>query len=136
MSEQNKAIVLRFIDEVQTGKNLAIVDELFSADLVDHDAAGDKDWGAQRMKDELENFFRALPDLNVEVLEQIPEDNLVSTLKTFKGTHAGTFRGVPPTGRSVEFRVMEFMKIKNGKITDHWGMVDLTNLIRQIGSHG
>ena len=86
------------------------------------------------MKDALENFFGAFPDLDVVVLEQIAEGDLVSTLKLFKGTHAGTFRGVPPTGRSVEFRVMEFMKIKDRKITDHWGMVDLTTLMRQLGT--
>lgn len=133
MSEENKAIVLRFIDEVQTGKNLSVVDDLFSPDLVDHDASGNHEWGARGMKDALENFFRAFPDLNVVVFEQIAEGDLVSTLKLFKGTHAGTFRGVPPSGRSVEFRVMEFIKIRTA-ITDHWGMVDLMTLMRQIGS--
>ena len=131
-SDANKAVVLRFINEVQIGKDLSVVDDLFSPELSNHTASGNQDPSIQGMKDTLRSFFLAFPDLDVEVVEQIGEEDLVSTLKIFKGTHRGTFRGIAPTGNPVEFRVMEFMKVSNNKITDHWGMVDMNTLMRQI----
>ena len=133
---RNKAVVLRFIDEVQIGKDLSVVDDLFSAELVNHTASGDQDQSVQGMKDALKSFFSAFPDLDVEVVEQIAEGDLVSTLKMFKGTHQGTFRGIAPTGNPVEFRVMELVKVKNGKISDHWGIVESNTLMRQIEGSG
>ena len=66
--EINKQIVLRFFDEVQTGKNMDLVDELFSSDLNMHGASEDHVDGPDYMKSLLQKFFDAFPDLQVEVL--------------------------------------------------------------------
>ena len=135
-TDANKALVLRFINEVQIGKDLSVVDKLFSPDLVNHLHSGDQHQAVGEFKDTLAGFFRAFPDLKVTVNEQIAEGDTVATLKTFSATHEVDFFGVPASGRQVEFRVMEFMKVKDGKITDHWGMIDRPTLMTQIGSPG
>ncbi len=135
-TDANKAVVMRFINEVQIGKDLDVIDELFSPDLVNHPYSGDQHRAIGQFKDTLAGFFRAFPDLNVTVNEQIAEGDTVATLKTFSATHDGDFFGVPASGKQVEFRVMEFMKVKDGKITDHWGMIDRPTLMRQIETGG
>lgn len=128
----NKRIVLRFINEVQTGKNLDLVDELFSPDLTMHGANEENLDPRDYMKSALQKFFDAFPDLHVEVLNQVAEGDLVATHKMFRGTHLGDFMGVQPTGRVVEFDVMEFLILRGGTITDHWGMPRIPMLMKQI----
>jgi predicted ester cyclase len=47
--------------------------------------------------------------------------------------HSGTFMGIPPTGRRVEIRYMDFWKVVDGKIVDNWVMVDFPHVLRQLG---
>ena len=84
------------------------------------------------MKTALKAFFNAFPDLEVEILTQVAEGDVVATHKVFRGTHLGTFLGVAATGRQVEFDVMEFLVLREGKITEHWGMPRIPVLMRQI----
>ena len=41
--------------------------------------------------------------------------------------------GIPPTGKRVEIRYMDFWRVRNGKIVDNWVMVDFPNVMRQLG---
>jgi len=93
--EENKAIVRCLVDEAQSKGNIAIVDELFAANFVDHSA--------------------------------------VPTRKTLHGTHQGEFLGVPPTGKRVAIEVIDILRIVDGKITDHWDLIDQLGLLRQLG---
>jgi len=47
--------------------------------------------------------------------------------------HSGEFMGIPPTGRQVEIRYMDFWKVVDGKIVDNWVMVDFPHVMRQLG---
>ena len=112
-TDANRKIVLRFINEVQTGKNLDLVDELFSPDLTMGGAPVEHDDPRAHMKAALQTYFDAFPDLRVEVLRQVAEGDTVATHKMFRGTHQGEFLGVQPTGRKVEFDVMEFLILRS-----------------------
>ncbi|RMH44139.1 MAG: polyketide cyclase [Alphaproteobacteria bacterium] len=50
-----------------------------------------------------------------------------------EATHSGTFMGVPPTGKRVEIRYMDFWKVVDGKIVDNWVMVDFPHVLAQLG---
>jgi predicted ester cyclase len=50
-----------------------------------------------------------------------------------RATHTGEFMGIPPTGKRVEIRYMDFWKVKDGKIVDNWVMVDFPHVMRQLG---
>ena len=47
--------------------------------------------------------------------------------------HSGAFMGIPPTGKRVEIRYMDFWKVKDGKIVDNWVMVDFPHVMQQLG---
>ena len=63
----------------------------------------------------------------------IAEGDRVMTYKTFTGTHTGEFQGIPPTGRPVRFDVMDIVRLEDGQIVEHWGLVDQLGLMRQLG---
>ena len=50
-----------------------------------------------------------------------------------EATHSGDFMGVAPSGKRVEIRYMDFWKVKDGKITDNWVMVDFPHVLAQLG---
>jgi len=57
----------------------------------------------------------------------------VTTYKTYYGTHEGALLGVPPTHRKDHFESVDVMRVRNGRITDHWGVGNLLSLMQQIG---
>lgn len=58
----------------------------------------------------------------------------MTTFKTYHGTHQGTFLGVAPTGRKVHFETVDAMRLRNGRIAEHWGVANLFSLIQQLGA--
>jgi predicted ester cyclase len=52
-------------------------------------------------------------------------DDLVTTYKTYHGTHCGEFHGVAPTGRQVAFETVDVMRVREGRIVEHWGVANL-----------
>jgi predicted ester cyclase len=57
----------------------------------------------------------------------------VTTYKTYHGTHQGEFLGIPATGKQVSFYTVDAMRVVDGKITEHWGVATLLDLMQQLG---
>jgi predicted ester cyclase len=133
-AERNKAIVRRMVEELQSGHNLDVVDELFAVDFVDHSVPPGLPPSREGVKMQFAMFFSAFPDLHVVIHDQVAEGDRVVTRKTFHGTHQGDLFGIPPTDRSVAFDVVDILCMQDGKITDHWNVVDQLGLMYQIGA--
>jgi steroid delta-isomerase-like uncharacterized protein len=129
--EENKAVMRRFVEEVQCQHNLAAVDELFSPDMVDYSGTADPPTreGAHRL---FAMMFAAFPDLHVTIRQQIAEGDKVVTHKTFHGTHAGPFMGIPATGREVTFDVIDIVTVQGGQMTEHWMVGDMLGVVQQL----
>ena len=133
-AEQNKAIVRQMVEELQSGHNLEVVDALFAADFVDHSVPPGLPPSREGVKMQFAMFFNAFPDLRAVIHDQVAESDNVVTRKTFYGTHRGDLIGIPPSGQSVAFDVIDMLRLRDGKITDHWNIVDQLALLRQIGA--
>lgn len=132
-AQRNKAIVRRFVEEFQNGGNESAAEELLAADFVDRTpfpgVAPDRE-GVKRLFTALRISF---PDLRAKIHDQLAQKDRVATRKTFRGTHRGEFLGIAPTGRSVAFDVIDVMRIEDGRIAEHWNVLDLMGLLQQIG---
>ena len=81
----------------------------------------------------LENILRTgFPDLTVEILEQVAEGDLVTTRKAIHATHVGHFMSVPPTGKKVVIKVIDMIRLKDGKYVEHWGLSNIPEVIAQL----
>ncbi|MGC4938207.1 ester cyclase [Kribbella sp. DT2] len=129
------AVVRRNTEEVQGKGDWAVFDELWSDAAVDHTpqpGAGDDKAGVKGLYVALRAAF---PDFTPEIHFQIvAEDNLVTTYKTYHGTHQGEFLGIAPTGKRISFYSVDVIKVVDGKITDHWGVGTLLDLMQQLGA--
>ncbi len=131
--QENKAVVLRFINEVQNQKRLDVLDEVADQGFVDYSGTM-KEPGLEALKAIHRMLFAAFPDLRVTIRMQLAEGDKVLTYKTFHGTHLGPFKGIPPTGKEITFDIMDIMTIRDGKMTEHWKVEDAFGLMQQLGA--
>jgi steroid delta-isomerase-like uncharacterized protein len=69
----------------------------------------------------LRKLFTAFPDLNFEVTYKIARGDNVAEQWFIRGTHLGTFMGIPPTGRRVEIPGMSMAELREAKfVSDHF----------------
>jgi len=131
--QENKALVRRFVEEVQNQHNLAALDELFSPDFVDHSGMTSPP-NLEGTKGFFTMMFAAFPDMRFTIRQQLAEGDKVMTHKTFQGTHQGPFMGIPATGKQVAFDVIDILTVADGKITEHWTVGDMLSLMQQLGA--
>jgi steroid delta-isomerase-like uncharacterized protein len=131
--EQNKQIVRRFVDEYQTGASESAFEELLDQAILDHSRPPGIAPGAEGVRQQFDGFRAAFPDFRATILDQVAEGDKVVTRKVFHGTHEGDLWGIPATGRGVEILVIDIVRIRDGKITEHWNVVDQLGLMRQLG---
>jgi predicted ester cyclase len=136
MSEANKATVRRLVEELQNRHDLASINAFFTPDFINHLEAPDLSSelnAAERTKIAFRQLFTAFPDLHVTIQDQVAEGDKVVTHKLFHGTHQGPFMGAAPTGRQVEFAVIDILRLDNGKVVEHWAVQDRLALLQQLG---
>jgi steroid delta-isomerase-like uncharacterized protein len=132
-SNQSKDIVNLMIEEIQNKGNLELCDELFSEDFVNHTPAPNFTNDRAGMRQVFSTIRTAFPDGHILLEDQISDGCKVWTRKAFTGTHTGMFRGISPSGNVVTYRVIDILTVKNGKMTEHWSVVDRLDLYQQLG---
>jgi ketosteroid isomerase-like protein len=94
-AEENKALVRRFVDEVQSAGDIDLIDGLCSPEIVNHSAPPGVPPDREGVKQLTAMFRRAFPDSYFTVEDMIAEADKVVTRKTFRGTHEGELMGIP-----------------------------------------
>ncbi len=133
-SEEAKAIVRRNTEEVQGKGDFVLFDQLFADDFVDHTPQPNMVPDKEGVRGLYRSLREAFPDFHAVIHWQAAEGDLVTTFKTYHGTHKGTFLGIPPTGRQIQFETVDAMRVRNGKISEHWGVANLYSLLQQLGA--
>jgi steroid delta-isomerase-like uncharacterized protein len=136
MSEENKALARRFIEEAFNEGNLSVVDEIFaSADYVLHDPASPEEVrGPEGVKEFVQMYRSAFPDTHITVEDQIAEGDEVVTRWTGRGTHRGELMGIPASGNQVEVPGITIDRFSGGKGVESWTNYDALGMMQQIGA--
>ncbi|MGH2538834.1 MAG: ester cyclase [Candidatus Promineifilaceae bacterium] len=134
MSEQNKMIARRAFEEVLSRGNVALTDELVTADFIGHTTLNDDIiHGPEALKQSVSVLREAFPNYQVTVEDQIAEGDKVVTRWTARGTHQGQFQGVPPTGRQMTMTEITIHRIANGRLAESWTRADILGMMQQLG---
>jgi steroid delta-isomerase-like uncharacterized protein len=136
-SEQNKAIVTRFYEELWNNRIFSVADEIFAADCVTHQLqSGADSTGLPRspevVKHHVGEWLAAFPDLRFSIEQMIAEADNVVSQSVMHGTHRGTWLGIAPTGKQVSIRMFVVHKIVNGKIAADWVLVEALGFFQQL----
>src|SRR3982074_2602599 len=99
MSEQNKALARRAIEEIWNQGKLAAIDELVASNATYHDphVPGGRFTRREGVKQCVQIYRGAFPDVRLSINDQIAEGDKVVTRWTATGTHKGQFMGIAPT---------------------------------------
>ena len=119
----NKAIVTRFNKAVIEQGDEVAFRELMAPDFVNRSAPPGMPTGPDGMLHTFNKILRpALPELTVEIHDQVAEGDKVTTRKTIHGTHRGELLGVPATNRHVSVDLIDIVRVKDGRYVEHWGV--------------
>jgi len=127
--ERNKALVRRWIGEGFNGRDLKVVDVLFSENFT----VNRTPVGRGGLRQSMASRFTAFPDLRVSIVEIVAEGDKVGIWYTVQGTQRGEFEGVQPTGKQVSWFGADFLRVESGKFVEAWFVDDSMGLLRQLG---
>jgi len=131
--EENKAVEIRFFEEVVNKGNLAVIDELVAATFVDHATFP----GAAPDREGYKQFFAAVhsafPDFHSTLEDMIAEGDKVVQRFTVRGTHKGEWMGIAPTGKQIEVGGIAIHRLAGGKIVEDWASMDMLSMMQQLG---
>jgi steroid delta-isomerase-like uncharacterized protein len=133
--EENKAVIRRWIEAFNERDLQGEADLLapgFVAHVPDSPAPLDLE-GLEAWRQFTAPFTEALPDLRLAVQDIAAEGETVAARVAFHGTHRGEFQGIPPSGKEVAFSSMEFNRVVDGKVEEHWVEINLLGLVQQLG---
>jgi len=137
MSEENKALLQRWFDEVWNKKNAGAIDELLAADGIAHGLSDDESQplkGPAGFKPFHEVFCGAFPDIEVTVDYMIAEGNKVVARCSVRGKHTGDHLGIAASNAPVLFTGIAIVRIEDGMIVEAWKNFDFLKMNRQIGA--
>ena len=130
MTDENKALVRRFITEIFERGRPEAVDELCAEDFIGHT------WGnADRagLKQAMARVATGLADAHFQVEDMIAEGDRVAVRVTATARQVGEFMGLPASGHSYTIGEIHIFRFRDGKVTEHWHEFDRTGLMRQLG---
>jgi steroid delta-isomerase-like uncharacterized protein len=136
MSEENKDLARRFMEEAYNKGNVDFIDEVVASDYVAHDPNTPEGTGggADGAKRFVEMYRSAFPDLRMTVEDLIAEGDKVVARWTAHGTHQGVLMGIPPSGNRVEVTGISVDRIEGGKFVEGWSNYDALGMMQQIGA--
>jgi steroid delta-isomerase-like uncharacterized protein len=131
-TEENRALVERFVEEFWNEGNAATADELFAPDAQIHLPAGDV-VNVDGLKGFAGAFRESFPDWHSTFEELVAEGDRVAERWTGRGTHRGELQGIAPTGKRVKVPGSVFYRIVEGKIVEFRGQLDMMGMMQQLG---
>lgn len=134
MSEANKALIRLWCNEGFNKNNMAIADEVYADNVHYHEPSVGEVIGCKLLKQFVVTWRTAFPDSLLRIDEEVAEGDRLAVRWTFTGTHKGDFRGLAPTGRSIQFTAMYFYRFDGGKVVEIRAMVNLLKLLQQLGA--
>ena len=133
-SEKNKAIDARITLEAFNQGRLEVIDEVISADFVDHSQLPPgMPSGREGVKALAKALRSAFPDFKVKIEHQIAEGDLTVHHISATGTMKGTFAGMPASGKRASWEAIHISRLANGKVVEHWSVQDQLGMLQQLG---
>jgi predicted ester cyclase len=136
-TEENKALVRRWLEECYNKGNVAAVDEFVTPDYVNHSAPHGQMPGLEAEREYVTMIRRVFPDFFLAIEDQIAEGDKVVTRLTAGGTYEGGLEDVHSTtaiGRQVAVAEILIHRIAGGKVVEGWMVFDELGLWRQLGA--
>ena len=127
------ATVRRMYDLINGG-DIGGFSEHLADDFVEHEVTP----GLEPNRDGVKKFFlmqlAAFPDLHFAVEDILASGDKVVARVKYTGTNKGDFMGMKASGKRADVQLIDiFLFDGNGKVREHWGVIDLMAMMQQLG---
>ena len=130
--EEDKAKVRRLIEEFINKGNMAVADETFADNFVNHDSmSATKD--RQGLKQYITMVHTACPDFHCTIEDLISEGDRIVVRLMCRGTHRGEFMGISPTGRQWNVTSITILRFGGDRVAERWNSTDNLGILQQLG---
>jgi predicted ester cyclase len=129
-----RRLVLSYLDRVWGERDLAALDELLDPEYRRHVSPILEPLTIEGQRGRLAAMQAAFPDVTLEVGDVAVEGDLVAFRSVMRGSHRAAFRGLPPTGRQFTVHLVDMVRVRGGRLVEHWGGPDLLDLLTQLGA--
>jgi steroid delta-isomerase-like uncharacterized protein len=133
-TKQNKDLIRRTVEEIWNQGNYSALERFVSRDFIVRLPDNETIQGVEGIKQFFSQLRNAFPDIRFVIDDQVAEADRVVTHWTAKGTHQGTFKGIPPSGKRLNFTAIDINRIVNEKIVECWSKVDELGILKQLGA--
>jgi steroid delta-isomerase-like uncharacterized protein len=120
--EANKELYRHYIEDLWNKRNPAAADRYLAPDYIEHNA--NLPPGLEGRKKFVATVLAAFSDYHAEIQEVIAQGDRVAARVVWTGTQDGEYQGRPPTHKKLRFSTADFFRIADGKIAEHWDVVD------------
>lgn len=132
--ENNKAIIIAFTN-ASNDRNYTAIEQYVAENIIEHRPSVQS--GRNSTIQFLQSLANAFPDFHTNIDHIVAEGDRVVVFTTTNGTHEGEFvfaPGIPPTGKQVSFKTADMYRISNGQLVEHWDVIEILDLMTQIGA--
>lgn len=103
-------------------------------DVAVHAPAGLSTVGIESEKESWRKAKSAMPDLHHEFMDVLVTPGSEAARTVVSGTMSGTYGGLTADGRPFRTDQAVFARIRDGKISELWEIVDVASIERQLDS--
>lgn len=135
--KRNAANLQRLYNEVMNRHDVQAADALITADRPDHDPTFPPEFttGLEGFKKLMTMMIGAFPDMHFSTGLMVADGNMVAAFNQVSGTQRGEFLGLPPSGKSFTVNNADFCRFtEDSMICEHWGLIDVAAIMRQLGA--
>ncbi|MEP7294143.1 MAG: ester cyclase, partial [Chloroflexota bacterium] len=85
------------------------------------------------LRGQIQMMITSFSDLNAEIIDLLADGDKVAHYSQFHARQTGSFFGIPPTGKEISWTEVHMSRVKDGKIVEHWGHIDVDRIMRELG---
>ena len=131
-TEDNKAVAMRTVDAINSG-DMSRFESLLAPDVIEHAAPPGMPPTRETTIQFISMLRNAFPDLKYTIEDVVAEGDLVAQRGTGTGTMKGDMLGMPATGKRATWSEIHILRVKDGKIAEHWALTDQVGMMQQLG---
>jgi steroid delta-isomerase-like uncharacterized protein len=131
--DRNKQTVRRLYEEVGNQGRLEVLDEITWPDHIEHNPFPGQAQGLEGLKQRV-SMVRAAHDSHFTIEHLLADGDKVAVMWTNRGTHVADWMGIPATGKSTTIQGVDIHLLRDGRLAEHWDVVDIYSFLVQIGA--
>ena len=132
LAEANKKVLGAFAESVFVKKDLSAVDRYVRTEYIQHNPLVKQ--GASGFKEFFSTWFASVPDWQYTLKKIVAEGHEVWVYGTYAGTLQKDWLGIAASGQKYAFEAVDIFRVQDGKLAEHWDVMDIYGLFKQLGA--